>query len=80
MSECTRKRCKLSGEEIPALNDQTSEDRCGNCDHHAELHNDEGCTVRIQQKGSNKNEPCPCNWSRFEASDVRRASQKGDSR
>ena len=67
MTECTRKTCKLTGQDIPPL--EQANDRCGNCDHHAVLHTANGCSVQIQMGNGNKNEKCPCTWDCNQASD-----------
>jgi hypothetical protein len=66
MSECSRKTCKLSGDPIPSV----TESRCGNCDHHASLHFEDGCCVQIQPNRGNKNTKCPCGWNAYQATDV----------
>jgi len=43
-------------------------DRCGNCDHHSELHNIHGCTVRIQLEDGKTMVDCPCGWDNLQAS------------
>jgi hypothetical protein len=44
------------------------EDRCGNCDHHSDLHKKRGCTVVIQSNGESI--PCPCRWNKRQASSL----------
>jgi len=70
-SSCNRQTCRLSGEKIPPLS--KADDRCGNCDHHSELHQADGCTVQIQPKSGNKNIKCPCEWNAYQASSLERA-------
>ncbi len=53
----------------PAVPDAA--DRCGNCDHHAELHDINGCSIRVQVDANKMVVQCPCNWNASQASSKR---------
>lgn len=61
--------------------EQRGDDRCGNCDHHSDLHSIHGCTVRIQLEDGKTMVDCPCGWDNLQAScesSVRSTDQPGD--